>query len=538
MNKLFSKFSKHFYVGIMLASLQIFFGSLTFICYGQVVTTMTTKQLTESTYLGHASELTLPNEDPLVLQKYLELNSHGVNKASDRELQNMIVYWATATELHPDSIHAWAGLGKVEQLAGEQAGDKSRLRDAAEAYLRAAKIAIANGRVLYTRQLSEILVQVGDTRLLDRVFSELTSASASPKEQYLTLVDYADALANLSDDRAALIFEKAIDSYKANNIEAINRYAGYLLKSNRAESALKLLDTKLTRDQRMRFVVPSERRLDALMALKGDTTDAEAEVLEIYNRMPSNSLGMVRSKRTDVAAAPAFIHNGADDCRNPREVSCIVQTLPDGSQVQNCFFPQAVNLAEILSNEARGERIGAIDMVGWTVRDRVFQNLINCDNSTLSYNGGFGSSHVGRCRTAIPCVQPIQQGFCPLEVDYCCAIHGGTTSAGTDQEQFNDGHVAFPDLLNTGFAFEAVNIENGFIPEPSTNFVPPGVTACNFGCDTNVCTLGTNITAASPSGPMEFLNRQYTATNASCKNSSGFVCPNGGNNNFFWNRKP
>jgi len=84
--------------------------------------------------------------------------------------------------------------------------------------------------------------------------------------------------------------------------------------------------------------------------------------------------------------------------------------------------------------------------------------------------------------------------------------------------------------------YEAVYIENGYVVELSTNFVPPGVFECGFACNDNFCYYGTNISAPSPQGPMEYRSYAYTPSASSCKWQSGAVCGNGGTDNFFWNR--
>lgn len=213
-----------------------------------------------------------------------------------------------------------------------------------------------------------------------------------------------------------------------------------------------------------------------------------------------------------------------DDCRDPNynnyPYHCIV--YPDGTE--HCFYAHAINLAEVLYNEARGESWGAIDMVGWTVRDRAFQG-VSCD----SYIGGINSS----CRNSLSCGQML---FCPYDKYYCCVVHGGTTSVGALQSQFNDSHVTWSTLAATGLPYEAIEIQNGRIVEMSTGFVPPGASACGNTCDDNFCYYGSNVDAPSPLGPMEYLPKDYTPQASSCKWKSGAVCGNGPSDNVFWNR--
>lgn len=230
---------------------------------------------------------------------------------------------------------------------------------------------------------------------------------------------------------------------------------------------------------------------------------------------------------------PPFVHTiYSDDCRVQNQ-TC----YPDPNNPPLCFRAQTINLAEVLYNEAPNETYGARALVGWTVRDRAYQSL-SCD----SYPGAQGGALTTTCRQTVPCNDPL---FCDSSKRYCCAIHGGTTTSGASHFQFNDGHVAFSTLYTGGYLQMAVNILNGKIPDPSTGFVPSGVSGCTSttACDsTLICSSGANTTAADPSGPHEYRggdSTPYTPTISSCKRLIGYTnCANGSPNNYFWGRKP
>jgi hypothetical protein len=182
----------------------------------------------------------------------------------------------------------------------------------------------------------------------------------------------------------------------------------------------------------------------------------------------------------------------------------------------------------------------AQDLVGWTVRDRAFQGL-SCDSYPGAQGNGLGNS----CRATVPCSDP---NFCAESRRYCCAMHGGTTAVGSNQLQFNDGHVSFANLVSSGLIYEAVFVLNGWVPELSTGFVAPGVGSCNFGCDNAFCFVGSNVSSPSPTGPQEFRDNNYCALAQSCKtyvknvcgqNAVPAACTSGGNSgdNHFWNRR-
>jgi hypothetical protein len=255
---------------------------------------------------------------------------------------------------------------------------------------------------------------------------------------------------------------------------------------------------------------------------------------------------------------PPYEHDVfSDDCRRQNQ-TC----FPDPNVPGTCFWADTLNLAEILYNEARGETRGAQATVGWTVRDRAYQRL-SCD----SYPGAEGGGNVTQtCRATVPCSDP---NFCDSSKRYCCVMHGGTTTLGAPQSQFNDEHVPFNTLYTGGFAYRAVHILNGWIPDVSTGFIPSGLDEnngsrcnthnppvpgdcgdpfCNPCVDPDCELVIINPGQASPRGPQEFRSGQYSAQNPSCKQAptvntcqgaaNNFVCCNASPNNYFWNRKP
>jgi hypothetical protein len=238
----------------------------------------------------------------------------------------------------------------------------------------------------------------------------------------------------------------------------------------------------------------------------------------------------------------------SDDCR--------VQSYTNGpvcDNFGNCFWTQGVNLAEIIYTEAQAETPGAQDTVGWTVRNRAFQG-VSCD----SYPGGVNWHTSCSPQPCQPCsTLPCNQGspdFCTNNNTkwYCCAIHGGQTQLGTSGHQFNDEHVDINTLSSSGVIWEAFYVGNGWVPDVSTNWCPPGVIGCSFACSGPGSVDGDNFNDPSPNGPMEFRSYDYCAAASSCKRYVADACGNSGgqllpdspcgqtsqaNDNFFWNRR-
>lgn len=497
--------------------------------------TPTYQELLETTYLGHASEMPEADEPVEVLLAYLNQGRHSEGAKEDiNAAYQQVADWKKLVRRYPTSRYARFGLGRSYLDRAVLLKSEKDLQRAAKSMTSASRIALSRGRILYTREIAELAGALRDPDLLEEIFGPILEVGngLSRREYFLALVDYADALAELSDGRAWDHFEQALSLHTDVRIEGINRYGDRLLKGGRAQQALDMIESRLTREERVRYGKPAFLRKDALVALGKDFKSADEEIAEVLARRRTANGLLSRAAGDGIGSIwERFAHsNTTDDCRSATYAGQL-QCAASGS----CYYPFEINLAEILWNEARGESIGAKDMVGWTVRDRALQR-VSCD----AYPGGTTST---TCRSTVPCGDP---SHCAESRYYCCAEHGGTTTVGATHFQFNDAHVTLSNLESAGLLDEAYYIIIGAIPEPSNNFVPTGVSGCTLGCG-GFCTSGTNYTSASPFGPMEYRASNYCAAAQSCKwyakNVCGDLsmpssCSTGGNtgDNHFWNR--
>lgn len=274
------------------------------------------KQLLDTTYLGHANNLPDPGEPAEVLQKYLEQNAHGYQDhltTQEQKLDDGLVAWQDLVQRYPDSRHAFVALAKHYKAKAIASGDLAYTRQAADAYIRATEIGLENGRIRYTRELSELLGVLGDRKGLDEIFERILAlpSDIDHDHYYLALVDYADGLARFSDDRAWGYFEQAMDLHPENNLEAINRYAKSLLDRGQPQKAFAVLETRLTSAQRVRSVLPAQLRKQAMEQIGLDTTSADAEIALTSQRLkgawaaalPGDSTGEPSDTVTTVTAA-------------------------------------------------------------------------------------------------------------------------------------------------------------------------------------------------------------------------------------------
>jgi hypothetical protein len=498
------------------------------------------QQLLRTTYLGHPNQLPDPEEPADVLKQFLQIHLHRDGASPQmidlKQLDDNIAQWQNIVRANPKSRHAWVGLATVQNSKADILQSVTDRRDAVTNYISASDIALSHGHIRYTREIAMALVTLNDLDLLDKTFGRIldVARSAEAKERYLALVDYADGLARLGQLKAWGHFEQAIKTNPANNVEAINRYAQHLLDYNDPERALTLLN-RMTSIERMMHGLPVVLRRQALQQLGRDTRTADDEIKTLASRSSSSVGGTAgpllttqsgKAQPSSLTAQPFGHYNQYDDCRDP----VFNTTLSCSPNHDWCWFSYTVNLGEILYNEARGESVGAQAMVAWTVRDRVLEG-VSCD----SYVGGVNFWN-GWCQY-LPCTFPSPYNSqCDLAKRYCCAEHGATFGWGSQQWQFNDAHQSIYDLANSGTVYRAFYVINGWMPEISTGYIPPPVGSCYMTCGTEYCTYGSNSWSASPYGPMEYLNKFYVPKFASCKWASGFVCANGGNDNYFWNR--
>lgn len=465
--------------------------------------------------------------------------SHGLSGDYREKIENDLRKWQQQVDQDPTSQEALVGLARQLTIAAEATQNVDYRKEAVLTYMRAADLAHKTGRILYTREISELLLTLADKVTLDQFFQHLLSGSGERHgERYVALVDYADALFHFDDPDAGRHFDEAIRIFPENNIEAYNRYAQHLLDRGMNQEALDLLN-QLSPEKRIRARIPAFLRKQALELLHLDTTSADEEINAIRQRSTNDVTGRPTSARQQKdpnirGLFDHFSHNSStDDCRAPSSPSDCVD---DG--LGTCWYYFTVNLAEVLYNESRAERVGAQDMVGWTVRNRALQG-IGCD----SYPGGVNSS----CRSVVPCSSG-NPSACNLSRWYCCAVHGGTTTVGAIHYQFNDQHVPISSLVATSLIYRASDIINGRAPDISTGFIPPGISGCNLSCDVSYCSSGYNNFDPSPNGPMEYRAHNYCAAAATCKTYKKNVCGQLGapgntcthtnvGDNHFYNRK-
>lgn len=133
-------------------------------------------ELIKTTYLGRGKEFPDPEEPAIVLQKYLEQNAHGYHAQLAKQGQKLnaeLAEWQALTRQYPQSRHAFVALGKYYRTKAQASGDIAYTRQAADAYIQAAEIGLAHGHIRYTRELSELLVELGDRKGLDEIFGRL-----------------------------------------------------------------------------------------------------------------------------------------------------------------------------------------------------------------------------------------------------------------------------------------------------------------------------------------------------------------------------
>lgn len=496
----------------------------------------------------------LQNEaEPVRWALWAARGTHWSTGTAPELLNEQIAFWEGLVASYPQSLKAKEHLAFLYGLKGEQTGQKSWREAELLLLTQVVQEQLAVGRITSTDRLRLALVSLGDLERARSTFAPLVAAQGvPPREHYLATLDMAQALWQLgAREEAFALFERAIAERPEACEEAVIRYATALLAGERPQRVLELVESYAPED---RLVLPplAFLRLEARKKLGLDPGDAEKEVQKVKELLSSLAVGGGLRKPEGLNVKATFSHTVAqDDCRVQDYHWLWID--PWGS----FFYTYAVNFAEVLYNEARGEPWSAIAAVAWTVRNRALGRLagvwtasgqwagISCD----SYPGGWYSH--GECATLPP--GDYQPQYWDLSRWYCCALHGGTLSVGAPTWQFNDTHYPWEDLKWTALQYMVWYVLNGVMPDmsqPKTGgeeigWVPYGVSGCFVNCVGSLppndwrrrlpgCLNGSNVFHFNANGAFEFRNHYYQAQNAAgCKQERGTVCQGV---NYFWNR--
>ncbi|NQY65206.1 MAG: hypothetical protein HRT38_16085 [Alteromonadaceae bacterium] len=316
-----------------------------------------------------------------------------------------------------------------------------------------------------------------------------------------------------------------------------------MLDNDKSREALNILD-KFSHEDRRMYVHIAQLRQKIMHQLNLDTQEVDNEMNEIRKNLGDGPFIVDIPKYTDIiqsfttnvlgltkAYAFAFAHNNeADDSRGKYAASFISTPI-------NFISPRLVNAAEVVYNEARGERrIGRL-AVAWAIRNRSTIDMNSCD----FYPGAEGHPAVSACRAITPSGP---SGPDSLYVDitkrYSCVVHGGTTKVGAMNTQMNDAHVNIVNLVSSGVLWEMRDVAYGRIPDPT------GLKVFFPSLDYHE----KNHYKGNPDGAQEWRKKNYCAFSYACKvrlgniggdlSDPGNICPTDGGASstdvFFWGR--
>jgi tetratricopeptide (TPR) repeat protein len=461
------------------------------------------------TFLGRMN-IPGPGESPDLLRRYLRQGPYEFGKMTGAEYRAVM---EEAARLWPQSQYAHAGLARA--LLGEHVApniqptpaDKQR---AADEFLIATEIAFKEGKkpndLDYGGTIPRLLAELGDKTALDRyferVFDLLPPGDTGP--WYVSYLQYAQALAKLSDERAETYFQKAIAVRPEGVWEAYEGYVQYLLANQKAQKVLELLAPNSPAQravpgdyfhytrcraleqvgrkaeaseecQRARELIPPAKRMPAPGGQPGSGPSARGPRAPAEPGLLARLLG--------ISPAQAAHDNPADDCR----LNFGYDWYP-GDPWNICYYYITWNLAELITNEAAAETYGSRAAVGWTVRDRVLRG-------GTSKCGAFPGAD-GTCTSYCPDPQ-----FCELQKKYCCVIHA--------PNQFNDDHTSVS-LENIHLAYDVIDSHT---PEPTSGFVPDGASGCTTGvCDSSLqCSQHGDDYKYAEDGPIYFYGNYATS---------------------------
>lgn len=372
---------------------------------------------------------------------------------------------------YPDNRYGYWGLAESQLALYKQTNSIEYLREATESFIRASEIGMQAGVLHHTASIAEGLATLGDEEGLRSYFEKAVSTRYHP---YLAALDYARGLTILNATDAEKWFQEAIALQPTDIFDATAYYAEWLLTHKRFEEVLELI-----------------------------SKDTPYPYLHLLRGVALENLGMVNEARDEYTYYVPMSQDFPVKSDLRIEGSVAQEDLVfvgDPSIQSSCI----TNISRSIYCEARGETGGSQRAVGWTMRNRVFNN--STSNPCLNF-GITGST------TCDKYVSAISRGFC------ACA-DGCATNPSTD--------------------LAATHVYYGRTPEPYTKWCPAGYTVpCNV-CDADECQCGPDtISGGRRYGTMYFWATSSTCPSQhpvgqGCTENPSKLCGNGGSDNCYY----
>lgn len=420
-------------------------------------------------------------------------------------------------------------------LAASDDEEKAFQREAYDAFVLAAEYSTKD--YSYSRKIADLAVALNEIDLLRDFFEPYLEKEGISQNIYVARIDYAHGLEQFGRTEEAE--EHLLDAISIRAVgdayEATYRYILLLKSTGRLQEALSSLRAFSNEAEEMHTPDLLYLEREILIEL-GENTEKLDEQIEQFLESMSGMGGVSISQRVlaerspiekllNIQRAQAFSHLiDVDDSRG---------TLANSWWVINAnlsYARWAMNGAEVLYNEARGEPGTARNAVAWAIRNRAFIDMNGADH----YPGAESDSNVSNCRIPTP-IGP-QPTTYPLSAKhYSCVVHGDTWIVGSSHSQMDDSHVDISALMTSGLMSTFLGAVNNYISDPTYPYSPLFRDSGN------------------PNGAQEWRNRNYCAANSVNKRRHGNVggdyldpgniCPTLEDpstigDNYFWGRKP
>jgi tetratricopeptide (TPR) repeat protein len=211
-----------------------------------------------------------PRETPDLLRRYLEQPPY-------EELRDeaYVAVMEEAVQLWPESRFAHAGLGRAI-LRGHRERTIAEKRRAASAFVSAAEIAFAEGKVRYVLDIADVLGDLQDRDGLNRYLTRALAMTRSEHERYGLYSRIGRALSKAGDDSAEIYLRKAIETQPTGTWESYELYGTFLLEHGRARDVLDLFSPELEARQIVPPAYLLAMRCNALQKL-GRADEARSE---------------------------------------------------------------------------------------------------------------------------------------------------------------------------------------------------------------------------------------------------------------------
>jgi tetratricopeptide (TPR) repeat protein len=417
----------------------------------------------KSNYLSHKAEFPDADEPRSALKAFVD----GQELLEAGSVEAAVSLFTEAVAVAPRSRHAQAGLGRALLRRYAQTNAREDLEKAANALVEAHRLALQNNRIRYTDEVAQALGELKDTARLARVFQSLAARAPS---SWLVSLDYAKGLDRAGSPEAETWLKRSAQARPDETPEPAIEYAKWLLARERAAEAFVVLEPR-----------PGEN-YSIVHFFRGHAAEKVGDE------------GLARQEYQQAVGYSELFH--LPDAYRTELAAQVGVKFEDHIRPQH-HCAGHTKMSEILYCEARGEGVGGMRAVGWTIRSRVF----------------LGTEKTG-CTIS-------NSGATTCEKYYSVAMQSGQFYKCGTRSSTSDS-IAY-------------DVYYGVVPDPYARWCPAGSAASTSWCSTTCSSSA--ISGANANGGTFFYATSGTCSTthpSGCGSTPAKTCGNGGGDHCFY----